>query len=200
MRGENEQLIRPTLHHVNLKTTRLQEMIDWYALVIGTTVNFQFPDGAFITNDQANHRIGLLAIPGLRDDREKFVHTGLHHTAFEYQSFDDLMSSYVRLKKSGIEPDVCLNHGVTTSLYYSDPDENMVELQVDNFSSWGASSEWMRTSHELRRDPIGAFFDPDLVLAAYRAGTSFEQLHKDMRAGKFPPAKPPKFNLPPIAG
>jgi hypothetical protein len=25
----------PTLHHVNLKTTRLKEMIDWYGAVVG---------------------------------------------------------------------------------------------------------------------------------------------------------------------
>jgi hypothetical protein len=37
---------------------------------------------------------------------------GLHHTAFEYESFDELMSSYARLKGLGIEPDVCFNLGV----------------------------------------------------------------------------------------
>ena len=67
------------------------------------------------------------------------MHTGIHHTAFEYDSFDDLMSSFARLKQTGIEPENCLNHGVATSLYYSDPDQNMVELQVDNFGNWDAS-------------------------------------------------------------
>jgi hypothetical protein len=55
------------------------------------------------------------------------------------------MSSFARLKQTGIEPAYCLNHGVATSLYYSDPDQNMVELQVDNFGNWDASAEWMRT-------------------------------------------------------
>jgi catechol 2,3-dioxygenase len=50
----------------------------------------------------------------------------MHHTAFEYESFDDLLSSLARLKALGIEPSVCLNHGLTTSLYYSDSDRNMV--------------------------------------------------------------------------
>lgn len=43
MPDETEQLIKPTMHHVNLKTTRLQEMIDWYGLVVGAKPNFQFP-------------------------------------------------------------------------------------------------------------------------------------------------------------
>jgi len=198
MPDDSEQMIKPTMHHVNLKTTRLQEMIDWYALVVGIKVNFQFPGGAFISNDRANHRIALLAVPGLHDDPQKFVHTGLHHTAFEYGSFTDLMSSYARLKKSGIEPQFCLNHGLTTSLYYSDPDQNMVELQVDNFGNWDASAEWIRTAEDFRRDPIGSFFDPGLVFAAYQAGATFEQLQSDTRRGKYPPKKQPDLNLPPL--
>ena len=51
---------QPTLHHVNLKTTRLQEMIDWYGTVVGSRPNFQFPGGAWLTRDGANHRIALL--------------------------------------------------------------------------------------------------------------------------------------------
>jgi hypothetical protein len=139
-----------------------------------------------------------LAVPGLQEDPQKFVHTGLHHTAFEYNSFADLMSSYARLKKNGIEPQVCLNHGLTTSLYYSDPDQNMVELQIDNFGDWDASAEWMRTAEDFRRDPIGSFFDPHLVFAAYQAGATFEQLQSDTRQRKYPPKKPPNLNLPPL--
>ncbi len=198
MPDDNERVIKPGLHHVNIKTNRLQEMIDWYGAVVGTEVNFRFPGGAFLSNDRANHRIALLAVPGLIDHPEKIAHTGLHHTAFEYDNFDALMSSYARLKKRGIEPQVCLDHGLTTSLYYADPDQNLVELQVDNFSDWEKSAEWMRNSEDFRRDPIGTFFDPDLVLQAHRAGTPFEQLRKDTRAGKYPSSKPPMLNLPPM--
>lgn len=50
----------PVLHHVNLKTRRMQEMIDWYATTVGLTTVFQFPGGAWLTNDAANHRLALL--------------------------------------------------------------------------------------------------------------------------------------------
>jgi len=153
-------MIKPTLHHVNLKTTRLQEMIDWYCVVVGATVNLQSNNIAFISNDRTHHRIALVAVPGLRDDPQKIVHTGIHHTAFEYDSFDDLMCSFARLKQTGIEPETCLNHGVATSLYYSDPDQNMVELQVDNFGNWDTSAEWMRTSEAFRQNPIRSIFRP----------------------------------------
>jgi catechol 2,3-dioxygenase len=147
----------------------------------------------FISNDRAHHRIALLALPGLRDDPEKFVHTGIHHTAFEYDSFVDLMSSFGRLKQLAIETDHCLNHGVATSLYYFDPDRNLVELQADNFGDWDASAEWMRSSDSFRQNPRGAFFDPNRVFAAYQAGATFEQLQRDTYAGIYHPSTRPTY-------
>ena len=78
----NTAVIAPALHHVNLKTTQLQTMVDWYGAVVGSKPTFQFPGGAWLTNDGANHRIALLALPGYEDDPNKDRHTGLHHTAY----------------------------------------------------------------------------------------------------------------------
>ncbi len=141
---------QPTLHHVNLKTTRLQEMIDWYGTVVGSKPNFQFPGGAWLTNDGANHRIALLTSSKMSDDPDKLVHTGMHHLAFEYGNFNDLLDTYSRLRELDIKPHMSLDHGITTSFYYVDPDGNSVELQYDNFDDWNKSSEWMRTSKNLR--------------------------------------------------
>ena len=94
----------PTFHHFNLKTTRLQEMIDWYSTVVGAEVLHQAADGAWLSNDAANHRIALLAFDGIKDDPEKDTRTGMHHSAFEYESFDDLNASYLRLRAAGISP------------------------------------------------------------------------------------------------
>ncbi len=50
-------VIQPTFHHVSLKTARLQEMIDFYATLVGAEVIHQDGVGAWLTNDRANHRI-----------------------------------------------------------------------------------------------------------------------------------------------
>jgi catechol-2,3-dioxygenase len=55
------------------------------------------------------------------------------------------MSSYDRLRKAGVEPAFCLDHGLTISIYYEDPEGNYVELQSDNFADWKLSTEYMRT-------------------------------------------------------
>jgi catechol 2,3-dioxygenase len=186
----------PTLHHVNLKTTRLQEMIDWYSLVIGTEVTFQFEGGAWLSNDAANHRIALLTLPGMRDDPDKIQHTGLHHSAYEHPSMDDLLDTYARLKADGILPHACLDHGMTMSFYYLDPDGNSVELQADEYGDWAKSKEFMRSSPQFAADPIGVNIDPDQVLAARDAGASAQELHRRAYSGEFTPDAPLDLRLP----
>ena len=184
-------VIHPKFHHFNLKTTRLQEMIDWYATVVGAEVNFRDDVGAWLTNDAANHRIALLAFPGFVDDPDKDTRTGLHHSAFEYDSFEDLNASYLRLRDAGITPDICLDHGMTFSYYYKDPDGNYVELQCDVFGDWAKSAEWMRTSPDFAANPIGVFVDPAKVAEAAAQGASFADIHTRATAGEFSPPAPP---------
>lgn len=187
----SDAVIHPQFHHFNLKTTRLQEMVDWYGVVVGAEVNFQDDVGAWLSNDRANHRIALLAFPGFVDDPEKENRTGLHHSAFEFESFEALNASYLRLKEQGIEPEFCLDHGMTFSYYYADPDGNRVELQVDNFGDWERSAEWMRTSEEFAANPIGQFVDPERVAADHADGTPFEEIHAKAMAGGYAPEQAP---------
>jgi len=186
----------PALHHVNLKTNRLQEMIDWYRLVLGMEVVFRYPTGAWLTNDAANHRLALLAVSGLEDDPDKIGHTGFHHSAYEYPSLRELLDTYARLKAEGIVPHACLDHGMTTSMYYVDPDGNSVELQRDNFGDWRKSSEFMRVAPEFAANPIGVSFDPDRMLAAFTAGASPDELHRRAYGGEFLPNSPLDLRLP----
>jgi catechol 2,3-dioxygenase len=195
-RAKDRAVLEPTLHHINLKTRRLQEMIDWYATVVGMKLTFQFPGGAWLTNDAANHRLALLTLPQLSDDPDKFMHTGMHHSAFEFATIDDLLDTYIRLKVPGIEPHACLDHGMTTSFYYEDPDGNSVELQVDNFGTWEQSSEWMRTSPQFAANPIGIPVDPDQIVSARKTGASFADLHRRAYAGEFKPVGPLDLHVP----
>ena len=184
-------VIHPRFHHVNLKTTRLQEMIDWYSALVGAEVIFQYEMGAWLSNDDANHRIALLAFPNFADDADKDDHTGMHHSAFEYESFDDLNDSYVRLRDAGITPAICLDHGMTFSYYYADPDGNNVELQCDCFGDWSKSKEWMQTSPEFAADPLGKFVDPERVAADRAEGLSFDNIHAKAMAGGYAPDTAP---------
>ena len=189
-------IIRPSLHHVTIKTSRLDQMVDWYRTVVGAEVQFRDANNAWMTNDAANHRIAFLSVPALEDDPEKVKHNGMHHSAFEYKSFDDLIASHDRLRDEGILPAFALDHGLTISIYYRDPEGNHVELQSDNFGDWAKSSEFMRTSPDFQANPIGTFFDAQKVSEAFRAGRPFKALQPAIRGGEFVPDKIPDIGLP----
>ncbi len=188
-------VIKPVFHHVTIKTSHLAEMVTWYEKVIGARVQFRDANNAWTTNDAANHRVAFLSTPALSDDPDKARHNGMHHCAFEYASFSDLISSYERLVGEGITPSFCLDHGLTISFYYKDPEGNFVELQSDNFGDWAKSSEFMRTSADFAANPIGYFFDPAKVAVAHRAGVAFKAIQQAIRANDYAPAVPPDLGI-----
>jgi catechol 2,3-dioxygenase len=186
--SKSEELLRPTLHHVQVTTTRLDEMIEWYQTVVGMEVVHRAPTGAWLTNDRAGHRFAVIT-GKLTEDPDKLSHTGLHHSAYEYASLDELLGTYLRLKGLGILPHRTVNHGMTTSFYYVDPDGNSVELQSDNFADWGAAREFMN-SPEFEADPFGPGVDPEALLSARRAGMDAAEVNRRSYAGEFPNVRP----------
>jgi catechol 2,3-dioxygenase-like lactoylglutathione lyase family enzyme len=188
--------IKPRMHHVNLKTTRLDAMIDWYRIAVGADLIFKYPYGAWLSNDLANHRIALLAFPQFRDDPEKELRTGMHHMAYEFGGFAEFMEHYAHMKALGHAPFLCFDHGMTTSFYYFDPDHNALELQVDNFGDWEQSKNFMRHAEAFHNNPLGVFIDPERIYAAYKAGLSFEEIHARAMNSEYLPDPLPRIPLP----
>jgi catechol-2,3-dioxygenase len=166
--------IAPTrLAHVVRRTSRLDEMVEWYCKVLEAEVVLANDLLAFLTYDEEHHRIAIAAIPGLVEQQEHAV--GTDHIAFTYENLSDLLHTYRRLKELGITPFWAINHGPTTSFYYKDPDNNRVELQIDNFATVEAVDEWLNQG-EFDENPIGVVFDPEELCARYDAGVSEQEL------------------------
>jgi len=195
-RSHRRPITRPVFHHTTFTTNRLDEMVDFYEMIAGLEPVFHGDEGAWLTNDEANHRIALLAMPDMKDPVDKGHTTGLHHTAFEYPNFDIWLDNFQRMKNHGIVPFVCLDHGMTMSMYYIDPDGNAVEIQFDTFGAWQDSKEWMWASQEFGNNPIGEFFDPDQIVAEREAGLSGDEIHQNARKGKYRPDEVPEIYLP----
>ena len=186
----------PLFHHVNLKTIRMTEMIEWYGKVIGSRKQFQNEVMGFITNDDVPGRIALLSSPKLTDDPNRARHTGMHHSAFEYACVDDLLESWVRMKAEEIEPHMALDHGFVLSFYYVDPDGNSVELQADWNGDCAVSCEFMESSAIFASNPVGRFVEPAKMVAARESGMSLEELHRRAyELGEFEPAVQPDMRL-----
>ena len=97
--------------------------------------------------------------------------------AYGYASLEELLLTYERLQAVGIVPWWPVNHGMTTSLYYRDPDGHGVELQVDNFATEKEGDAFIQ-SEAFRRNPVGVSMDPDDLLARLRAGVPVAELTK----------------------
>ena len=190
-RAQTRPVTVPLFHHATFMTMKLHEMVAWYGTVAGLLPVFYTEQGAWLTNDEANHRIAVVCHPALKPPVDKSTSTGHHHSAFEYRNFDQWLDNYIRLRNEGIVPFMTLDHGPTLSAYYVDPEGNGVEIQVDNFGAWDLSKEWMWSSVEFAANPLGVYVDPEKVVAAREAGLTFGEIHTRAHNGEYAPEEPP---------
>lgn len=180
----------------------IDAMLAWYRNVLemslvhrtgsatGAHNDGQVLKAARVTNDETNHRLAFVELPGLVADPHRTHHKRLQHFAFEYRNLDDLLGTYARLKEQGIMPVLCTDSGAQTAFYYEDPDRNSVELNVDNYGDSWTSGEHLRNSPEFAKNPMGKYVDPDKMVAAREAGASQWELQERAWAGEFAPPKP----------
>ena len=154
------------LAHLVIRTARFDELIDWWSTVLVARVVHRDDALAFITYDDEHHRLALLRNPGVGDDGRS--NAGMEHVAFTYASLDDLVATYERLRDAGITPILPINHGMTLSLYYQDPDGNQAELQIDLTTSDEADA--FMASETFADNPLGVVFDPEEMAAQHRGG------------------------------
>ncbi|MDE0983002.1 MAG: VOC family protein [Gammaproteobacteria bacterium] len=155
------------LAHIVYKTSRFDEMIDWYKTVLEAETMTATPVVTFLTYDDEHHRIAIANMPNL--EKRPFQSAGVEHCAFTYGSLDDLFATYERLAAIEIMPYWTINHGPTLSMYYRDPDDNQVELQIDIFENNDEVNEWFEQS-DFTINPIGVKFDAVELIGRYRAG------------------------------
>ncbi len=170
----NSAPVSPRLFaHAVFATPNFDKMIEWYGDVLNARVLSKGPMLAFMSFDQEHHRLAFINQPKLavRDGKQ----AGVDHLAYSLRDTGELLNTYARLKKKGILPVWPVNHGLTTSLYYQDPDGNKVELQVDNFVSAEQLQAWF-TQDEFKANPIGVTFDPEALIALYESGASQAEL------------------------
>lgn len=155
------------LAHLVLRTSQMPKMLEWYKFALNAEIAFANDEIAFISYDDEHHRVAFVNIPGLAEQPAGMV--GLHHVAFTYNSLDELLGNYERLRDRGVKPVWCVNHGPTTSMYYADPDDNQLEFQVDNYPTVEEAGEFF-FSEAFATNTIGVDYDPEELLRRVRAG------------------------------
>ncbi|KAJ5779252.1 Glyoxalase/Bleomycin resistance protein/Dihydroxybiphenyl dioxygenase [Penicillium paradoxum] len=166
------KLISPScIGHFGLRTTpeNFEAMVQWHLNFFGGHITLRNEKAAFIAYDEEHHRLVIVNDKSHRPIDDRRTATGIYHIAFTLRSLSELVESYEQRKALGILPHWPVNHGMSTSMYYFDPDGNEFELQVDNFDTPKAAREFM-ASEEYAQNPIGVDIDMDEFIARVRSG------------------------------
>lgn len=135
------------LGHVVLKVTDLQRAEQFYAGVLGMPVCARFDDQdmkmTFFTLGN-HHDLAVMQVSGT-EPAAGGQSVGLHHVAFCIgTTLAELSAARDQLRAAGLEPDP-VDHDVTKSLYFHDPDGNQVELYVDVSDGWRTEPQRVAT-------------------------------------------------------
>jgi catechol-2,3-dioxygenase len=163
--------------HVVYNTHRYEEMITWYLNVFEARVQHRDDRLAFLTYDDEHHRFAFANLGPMPDDPPAprlGTGVGVHHLAYTWSDLGELVALYTRLKADGIVPVRPIRHGLTLSMYYGDPDGNLLEFQIDVLAP-DAANEFM-AGPAFDANPIGEPFDPDELVARYEAGQPLDEV------------------------
>lgn len=167
-----ERIVPFKMAHLVYRCRQRDETVAWYLHLFQAHIVFRDDVLTFITYDDEHHRLAFFNMPGIPAKGEDIA--GVHHVAYSFRNIGELLHTYARLKKVGILPYWCINHGPTTSLYFRDPEDNDVEFQSDNGDDPGAYFH----SEDFAKNPIGVEFDPDELVLMWEAGASDAELSK----------------------
>jgi catechol 2,3-dioxygenase len=135
------------LGHVVLKVRDARTSRDFYTRTLGLQVAHEDVNGGavFLSFGREHHDLALFQLAtGAAPDPTQ---PGLHHMAWQLGSFQELQDAYRELKAMGVPIESTIEHNVTRSIYFHDPDGNRVELYCDMVAD---GFETMRTMGPTR--------------------------------------------------
>ena len=119
--------------HVVLKVRNLERAKKFYAEVMGLEVMKVEPSikmAFFASNGRDHHEIAAIEIDANVPDSQASG-VGLSHLAFRLRDEAHLRAAYTDLKEHGVKIISAVNHGVTKSIYFRDPDGHLLEVYCD---------------------------------------------------------------------
>jgi catechol 2,3-dioxygenase len=123
------------VRHVAIKVRDLQAAKTWYSEVLGMTVEDEFPGrGIFVRFGPYYHHDLAIFQAGAGPDAPALEAggLGLQHIALLVDSLEGVRQWHTHLKASGVNVTGASDHGVTRSIYFTDPDGNPFEIYCDN--------------------------------------------------------------------
>jgi 3-phenylpropionate/cinnamic acid dioxygenase small subunit/catechol 2,3-dioxygenase-like lactoylglutathione lyase family enzyme len=172
MQTERQQftaIVPSKFAHVVYKTHKFEQMVDWYLKVFSARIQHRDDRLAFLTYDEEHHRFAFVNLgPAIEERPRREDDAGVHHVAYTWKNLGELVQTYKRLKALGIAPVQPIRHGLTLSMYYHDPDRNMLEFQIDLMDPESANA--FMAGSAFSANPVGERFNPDELAARFDAG------------------------------
>lgn len=181
-----------------LQSARIVEMRAWYRSVLAADPVIEhmpedvdgFGDGTpratgmrlcfFELNEEFPYTqmIGIFEVPGTTLSGDAHA-PGLHHMQLHAGTMDALIARFEALSAIGIRPARSMNHGISMSFYYVDPDGNRVEMTANNYATLEEHRAFL-SSDTFRNNPSGSVIDPDELSRRVRAGEPIERLRSEL--------------------
>jgi len=119
------------LGHIVLKVRDAGKSKDFYTQTLGLKVAHEdLKRGTvFLSFGREHHELALFQLA--TGEPPSAAQPGLHHMAWRLQNFEELREAYKELKAMGVPVESTVEHNVTRSVYFPDPDGNRVELYCD---------------------------------------------------------------------
>jgi catechol 2,3-dioxygenase len=128
--------------HVLLRVADIERAKAFYCGILGFSLREQDPDhgGVFLGLEHSSHTIDLMQAgdsrPSTREgsgsgDLSMRGAPGLGHIAFQVDTEEALRNCYFELKDRGVEVLRLMDHVSQKSIYFRDPDGNMLEIYYE---------------------------------------------------------------------
>ena len=139
--------------HLVLNVKNLDESTKFYSEVLGFEIALQRPTGTFLTCGKIHHDLALFQAPeGAMPVTEGQL--GLNHFAVQVEDINDLKEVYDELKDSGASMDRNTDHGMTSSIYFFDPDGNKIEFFCNNTDTASEGLNLMRSPERINKELV----------------------------------------------
>jgi catechol 2,3-dioxygenase len=118
--------------HIHLTVSDLERSLKFYRDLLGFEVTQYYGNTAvFLSAGGYHHHIGLNTWAGKGAQPAPPGHTGVYHFAILYPSRKELARILKRLYEVNYRIEGASDHGVSESIYITDPDGNGIELYTD---------------------------------------------------------------------
>ena len=154
--------------HVVIKVRDLERSKKFFTEVMGLTLMMELQPikmAFFASHARDHHEIACMEV-GADADRQHAKQIGLVHIAFRLNDEEHLKRAYKELKRHDVPIDFTVDHGVTKSIYFRDPDGHQLEVYCDNPPEY---IERMKSNKYMGMDKLDFAPDEPSILQAFSA-------------------------------